>query len=189
MHRVLAHFRQHASLPPDYVTREHMRSQYECTVPEDQLRKWRERFHSLPDVAVAGGRASDVSLLLVDGFLLYYSAQVRSTLDIPLFLRIGKQAMRERREKRDNYVIGDGTVWEDPPFYFDEILWPAYLEAHRGMFTGGDVENGAPAVGSNDRDGGPVPHLVLLDGEKRKPEQLVDDACEAIYGFLQGRPA
>ena len=97
--------------------------------------------------------------------------------------------MRERREKRDNYVIEDGTVWEDPPFYFDEILWPAYLEAHRGMFTGGDVEHGAPAAGSSDRDGGPVPHLVLLDGEKRRPEQLVDDACEAIYGFLQGRPA
>lgn len=36
----------------------------------------------------------------------------------------------------------DGETWVDPPRYWDEIVWPAYLTAHQQMFVGHDVESG-----------------------------------------------
>lgn len=35
-----------------------------------------------------------------------------------------------------------GGVWNDPPGYFDNIVWPGYVKAHSSLFSGGDVENG-----------------------------------------------
>ena len=40
----------------------------------------------------------------------------------------------------------EGSFWEDPPGYWDDIVWPAYLKAHRKMFQNNDVENGQPLV-------------------------------------------
>jgi hypothetical protein len=28
-----------------------------------------------------------------------------------------------------------GTFWQDPPGYFEQLVYPAYVEAHRSMFT------------------------------------------------------
>lgn len=41
---------------------------------------------------------------------------------------------------------------QDPPLYFDEILWPSHLKAHAHLFAHGDVEAGE-VITSND-DGG-----------------------------------
>lgn len=35
-----------------------------------------------------------------------------------------------------------GDVWQDPPHYFDNIVYPAYVEAHKQLFENGDVEKG-----------------------------------------------
>jgi hypothetical protein len=40
----------------------------------------------------------------------------------------------------------EGSFWEDPPGYWDDIVWPAYLKAHRKMFQNNDVEHGQPLV-------------------------------------------
>ena len=29
----------------------------------------------------------------------------------------------------------EGWFWKDPPGYFEQLVYPAYLDAHRGMFT------------------------------------------------------
>jgi hypothetical protein len=29
----------------------------------------------------------------------------------------------------------EGSLWKDPPAYFKKLVYPAYVEAHRSMFT------------------------------------------------------
>jgi len=130
--------------------------------------------------------AKKVVVLIVEGFLIYYDAAVRSLFDIRLFLRVSKATMLRRRTERQNYVLEDGEVWEDPPFYFDEIVWPAYVEAHRRMFEQGDVEHGALVkTTTNDApDGGPVKDMVLLEAEGYTKEQACRSACEHILSVL-----
>ena len=36
----------------------------------------------------------------------------------------------------------EGALWRDPPHYWEQIVYPAYVEAHRHIFEGGDVEHG-----------------------------------------------
>jgi len=40
----------------------------------------------------------------------------------------------------------EGSFWQDPPGYWDNIVWPAYLKAHRKIFQNSDVEHGQPLV-------------------------------------------
>lgn len=36
----------------------------------------------------------------------------------------------------------EGSLWRDPPNYWEQIVYPAYVRAHEHLFAGGDVENG-----------------------------------------------
>jgi hypothetical protein len=40
----------------------------------------------------------------------------------------------------------EGSLWQDPPRYWDDIVWPAYLKAHKNIFVGGDVSYGDAVV-------------------------------------------
>lgn len=60
-------------------------------------------------------------------------------MDIKLFLRVSYAKAKARREARSGYVTLEG-FWEDPPGYVDKIVWPNYVEDHKWMFEGGDVE-------------------------------------------------
>jgi nicotinamide/nicotinate riboside kinase len=90
--------------------------------------------------------------------------------DVLFFLRVPYATLKQRREERAQYVTqsesrrlkvdvrqplmrvrpfsGDpslakaGDVWQDPPHYFDNIVYPAYVDAHKHLFTNQDVEKG-----------------------------------------------
>jgi hypothetical protein len=32
-------------------------------------------------------------------------------------------------------MTSEGTFWKDPPEYFEKLVYPAYVDAHRSMFT------------------------------------------------------
>ncbi|KAJ3568443.1 hypothetical protein NP233_g5714 [Leucocoprinus birnbaumii] len=66
----------------------------------------------------------------------------------------------------------EGTLWRDPPHYWEQIVWPAYLEAHRDAFVNGDVECGAP----NDK----VEGLVLLETLSMTMGEAVDRSCRVL---------
>ena len=138
---------------------------------------WRHEFHGRgASQLVHSARyppARKVIILIVEGFLIFYDAAVRKLFDMRLFLRVSRETMLRRRTERQNYVLEDGEVWEDPPFYFDEIVWPAYVEAHGRMFERGDVEHGALVKTATDDtpDGGPVKDLVLLEAESYTKEE------------------
>ena len=36
----------------------------------------------------------------------------------------------------------EGSLWRDPPNYWEQIVYPAYVRSHEHLFEGGDVENG-----------------------------------------------
>jgi len=81
-------------------------------------------------------------IVIVDGFLLF-GKSVRhmssSVFDIRILLRATYQEAKRRRESRNGYVTLEG-FWQDPPGYFDKIVWPNFLEEHEWMFHDGDVE-------------------------------------------------
>lgn len=66
-------------------------------------------------------------------------APIQTSMDIKFFLRVSYAKTKARREARSGYVTLEG-FWEDPPGYVDKIVWPNYVEDHRWMFEGGDVE-------------------------------------------------
>ena len=81
-------------------------------------------------------------LLVLDGFLLFVPsapASFRSLLDLKILLRAPYAAAKERREARCGYVTMEGW-WEDPPGYFDKVVWPNYVEENGIFFVDGDVE-------------------------------------------------
>jgi hypothetical protein len=49
----------------------------------------------------------------------------------------------------------EGSFWEDPPGYWDDIVWPAYVKAHQDMFENRDYAKGKP---------------ISMDEEKAPPD-------------------
>ena len=100
-----------------------------------------------------------------------------------LFVRGDYESMKSRRERRG-----------DPPNYFDNLVWPAYLDAHRGLFVCGDV-NGEAVKVSSDEDankdpprtvgfGNPIANLVVLPADTATPEEVVEISCSELRAFV-----
>lgn len=66
----------------------------------------------------------------------------------------------------------EGSLWRDPPNYWEQIVWPAYVEAHQGIVENGDVEHGKP--------NGKVAGLILLDGLELSMSDMVDRVCGVL---------
>lgn len=78
--------------------------------------------------------------VIVDGIMLYHNnSPVVQRLDTKFLLRASRDELRRRREKRNGYVTIDG-FWQDPPGYFDKIVWPGYEKQHRYLFKENDVD-------------------------------------------------
>lgn len=73
------------------------------------------------------------------------------------------------------YTLADGSVWQDPPFYWDQLVYPAYVNAHAELFDDRDVEHGTLTrmVG-----GAVKPGLVLVEGVDMQCS--VDACCRAV---------
>lgn len=78
--------------------------------------------------------------VIVEGIMLYHqNSPVVSELDHKLFLRAPYKDLKYRREKRAGYITIEG-YWQDPPGYFDDIVWPGYVKSHGYLFENQDVE-------------------------------------------------
>ncbi|KAH9986758.1 hypothetical protein BJV74DRAFT_515444 [Russula compacta] len=130
--------------------------------------------------AVSGSR---VVWGLVDGFLLYWDQEVVDTLDARVFLRVPYGVLKERRLQRSGYATAEqmnteGAFWKDPPGYFEQLVYPAYLDAHRSMFTDDDVERGSPLL----------PSLVLIEPLQMSMDDIVARCCEELVSILRRPP-
>ncbi|ODQ82328.1 hypothetical protein BABINDRAFT_5320 [Babjeviella inositovora NRRL Y-12698] len=76
--------------------------------------------------------------VFVDGFMLYHDPVIVNSLDIRLFLHASYATLKQRREGREAYITKEGT-WQDPPGYFDKMVWPAYEKSHKHLFVNNDT--------------------------------------------------
>ncbi|KAL8797161.1 MAG: hypothetical protein Q9195_000628 [Heterodermia aff. obscurata] len=81
-------------------------------------------------------------LLLIDGFLLFGEtvSKIREQLDIKILLRSTYEDSKQRRSDRKGIYITHEGYWEDPPGYFDQIVWPNYVKNHKFLFHNDNTE-------------------------------------------------
>ncbi|KAL8803161.1 MAG: hypothetical protein Q9182_003333 [Xanthomendoza sp. 2 TL-2023] len=94
------------------------------------------------EVPVTGSQEGLQRIVILDGFLLFtpsVPSTFRSLLDLKILLRAPYAEAKRRREARSGYTTMEGW-WEDPPGYFDKVVWPNYVEENRGFFMDGEVE-------------------------------------------------
>lgn len=103
----LAHVKANGALPPDHGSHDESNPLPERAIRKETDQKYRQLFKEA--MQRDGG---PTHVVFLDGFLLYYDEEVRDMIDVPIFLRIGKELLRERREKRGGYVTADGDKWE-----------------------------------------------------------------------------
>lgn len=78
---------------------------------------------------------------------------------------------------------------QDPPGYFEHVIWPGYVEAHKRLFVNEDVEHGKLIQPSKEvpGDGSPVKDLVLFEAESVTLQDIVDVAAKAVEKGLSTR--
>jgi len=118
---------------------------------------------------------TEIIVVLIDGFLLYNDPSVVNQLDVSLLVRAPYEKLKERREARSGYVTLEG-FWEDPPEYFDKIVWKSYVKDHRHLFENGDV-------GGSLRDD--VPNLQTPSHLDLDMQELLVWAMGSISNYLQ----
>ena len=142
----LTHIKTHGDLPSDFKSKEDKNDVGECLVPEScitelklQVNEWIDNL-SLNHF-IRTGRSLPLRICILEGFLLYspHLKALQECIDIKLFLRVGYENMRVRREARSGYVMLEG-FWKDPPAYVEKIVWPNYVANHQWMFEHNDVE-------------------------------------------------
>ncbi|KAA8893625.1 P-loop containing nucleoside triphosphate hydrolase protein [Sphaerosporella brunnea] len=136
MSRALAWIRASGSLPLDLKSLQDASpvGNGEDLVGEEVVRRMREK------VEMAAAAVGGVSVAILDGFLmLHEGSPVEAAMDSKLLLRVPYQVAKQRRESRTGYVTIEG-FWQDPPGYFDTIVWPNYVKEHRYLFVDEDVE-------------------------------------------------
>jgi nicotinamide/nicotinate riboside kinase len=72
----------------------------------------------------------------------------------------------------------EGSLWRDPPNYWEQIVWPAYVRAHTDMLEGGDIEHGRPTEKVKD--------LVLIEGLENSMDEVIDLVCDRLMHTAKG---
>lgn len=147
------------------------------------ISRLREAVAAWPD-EVKGRR-----LVIVDGFLLFgrsVPAPLRDLFDVKVLLRARYADAKRRRERRNGYVTLEG-FWQDPPGYFDGVVWPNYLAEHGGM-VGAVGAEGALLDDDDDGDGddgegGSAGRGVSLSD----PGWGLEECLEWVVGVVRGR--
>lgn len=68
-------------------------------------------------------------ILIVDGILLFHHhSQLTNTFDLRIVVPFEYETLKLRRESRVGYDTPDGEFWQDPPNYFDDLVWPEFLK-------------------------------------------------------------
>ncbi|KAG8929931.1 ribosylnicotinamide kinase [Tulasnella sp. 418] len=171
MAQELAYVKRHGHHSDDYKTHDHLNKQTPVPVEDDLMEKWKNRFTEIEDNFKKRGER--IVWAIVDGFLLYWEPEVYKPMDVKLFLRVPEKTLKDRRDVRDGYITAEGGMWKDPPGYFEQIVYPAYVKAHQEVFEDGDVENGQLSRKK-------VSDLILLDGIALNMTEIVEKTCESI---------
>ncbi|PPQ98383.1 hypothetical protein CVT24_004062 [Panaeolus cyanescens] len=168
------------TIPPDHRSHDHLNEQKEIKVDEDVRQKWIAEFKRIQESKAASGEK--VIWGIVDGFLLYWHKEVIDQLDVRIMLRVPHDVLKQRRHERHGYHTAvqsdpEGSLWRDPPEYWENIVYPAYLEAHREVFENGDVHNGNPTK--------KVEGLILLESLNISMTDAVERCCGMLKDYVE----
>ncbi|KAH9847182.1 P-loop containing nucleoside triphosphate hydrolase protein [Lenzites betulinus] len=184
MVKALKEVKRTGEIPPEHISHDHLNEQKDVPITEDVYQKWKVYFARVQEEHKKKGE--EIKWVLVDGFLLYWSPEVVDKLDVRVFLRVPHDVLKQRRHERHGYHTAvqsdpEGSLWRDPPNYWEQIVWPAYVEAHAGIVENGDVELGKP--------NGTVSGLILLDGLELSMGDMVDRVCGVLENASGGGEA
>ncbi|CDZ98255.1 p-loop containing nucleoside triphosphate hydrolase protein [Phaffia rhodozyma] len=146
----LAYFKQTGQLPDDHQTHDHLNTLEGVSVGEDVKNEVKDLINGIEQKS----RKEGVEIVwgILDGFVVYWDEDVLSKLDVRIFLRVPYATLKSRREARSTYVTQSqsaaaaGEVWQDPPNYFDQIVYPAYVLAHQSIFNTASTDHPSPAA-------------------------------------------
>lgn len=128
---VLDHIHATGEVPPQYISKEEKNETGVPLVSDEVIEQIKSE--------TLGRNASEYQFVIVDGIMLYHQqSPVIGRFDTKFLLRAEKDVLRNRRELRNGYVTMEG-FWQDPPGYFDQIVWPGYERNHRYLFENEDV--------------------------------------------------
>lgn len=128
---VLEHAKEHGKLPEKFKSLEETQTLGPTSASEEDIDKIKS---SLPD------DNKNQQFVLVDGIMLFHaSSPLIDLFDVKLMLRAPYAELKKRREAREGYATLEG-FWTDPPGYFDQIVWPGYVNNHKHLFINENVE-------------------------------------------------
>jgi len=179
MRAAVDHVKKTGKLPEEHKSHHDINSNTEFPLPAAMTEFWKERFteamqkHS----AELGNENEIINWAIMDGFLLYYDKDIREGTDVRLMLRVPHTVLKARRDARKAYMTAEGSWWQDPPNYWEQIVYPAYVKAHKDIFTDNDVENGKliPEVSCQ---------IILLEANQLGMPELLNAVCHSILAFL-----
>ncbi|KAF9219557.1 P-loop containing nucleoside triphosphate hydrolase protein [Gyrodon lividus] len=182
----LNNVKQNGAIPPDHRSHDHLNKQVDISIDEGTSQELKAGFQRLE--AEQEKKGIRIIWGLVDGFLLYWDKDIIDQLDIHFFLRVPHDMLKQRRHERHGYHTAvqsnaEGALWRDPPMYWEQIAYPAYVEAHQDMFENGDVENGNP---TSEKMQGLVVMEPVRKGAELSMEDMVRKCCEVLSNFVHG---
>ncbi|KAK7458727.1 ribosylnicotinamide kinase [Stygiomarasmius scandens] len=173
MAKFLSDLKKTGVLPEGHQSYDHLNVTASIPVEEEIIAGWKARSEKLASEHLEKN-GEKLIWVIIDGFLMFWDERVISDLDVRVFIRTPEDVVRARREARP-YVTPEGEVWRDPPHYWEKVVWPAYIRAHKDIFENEDVLNGKP----NDK----VKGLILFEGTETKVVDMVNTVMEKILEF------
>jgi nicotinamide/nicotinate riboside kinase len=175
LRQALQHIKQHGTSPSWLESKEDQNSVGEHGVSQSVLEDLRGKVRGWFD---GNEKWDGKRMCVVDGFLLFSDEMedIRKLFDVRLFLRTSYETAKRRREARSGYVTLEG-FWEDPPGYVDRVVWPNYVQDHKFLFEGGDVE------GELDES---VCRRIDIHGMPREAEESMEKCLKWAVEVLRG---
>ncbi|GAA5891247.1 hypothetical protein JCM8208_002559 [Rhodotorula glutinis] len=172
----LRRIRETAKVPDEHFSHDAFNEQYLGPVPisDEVQQEWRKRFKEL----LERQEGDKPTIVIAEGFLMLVDPESVREFDVRLFMREDYAVLKQRREDRHGYHTAEGSLWKDPPEYWDSCVWPAYLRAHAPLFVSRDVEHGA-------FDPHAIDGIELLEANELGMEAMVVRACGAIYKAVE----
>ncbi|KAK7685223.1 hypothetical protein QCA50_011586 [Cerrena zonata] len=166
----LREIKRTGQIPPEHYSHDHLNPQKDVAVDQEVVDKLRAKFRQVEEEHRKFGE--QVVWVMVDGFLLFWHQEVVDSLDVRIFLRVPEHVLKVRREERQGYHTAEGALWKDPPHYWEQIVWPAYVAAHKDIVENGDVEHGQ----ANER----VKGLLIIEGLEMSMSDAVEQVCSRL---------
>lgn len=115
--------RSGGQVPSEFHSTEQYNDRGENLLTGEELSSLRAKYSGLKD-----------HIIIVDGIMLFHGdSPLWDLFDIKILFGSSHDELLARREARSAYVTSEGR-WEDPPGYFDNIVWPEFKKEYGYLY-------------------------------------------------------